>query len=173
MFNTSISYDGRPVCSFDYTYFDGMDWSNIYSAKDGLGVIELLPGMAADNLQIRCEYEFAGEAHTDKEIESVVKVMKGTAFRDAYIWVRSVPSVETSVASTGSMMVEPELNANATSDVETSGVTFIEGDDAEPYEGKINRILEAVRNKEYDAVRDLFTVQGWSMFEKLLAYGQA
>lgn len=169
----NISYDGRPVCSFDYTYFDGMDWSNIYSAKDGLGVIELLPGMAADNLQIRCEYEFAGEAHTDKEIESVVKVMKGTAFRDAYIWVRSVPSVEISVASTGNMMVEPELNANATSDVETSGVTFIEGDDAEPYEGKINRILEAVRNKEYDAVRDLFTVQGWNMFEKLLAYGQA
>ena len=83
----NISYDGKPVSSFDYTYFDGMDWSNIYSAKDGLGVIELLPGMAADNLQIRCEYEFAGEAHTDKEIESVVKVMKGTAFRDSYIWV--------------------------------------------------------------------------------------
>ena len=56
----NISYDGKPVSSFDYTYFDGMDWSNIYSAKDGLGVIELLPGMAADNLQIRCEYEFAG-----------------------------------------------------------------------------------------------------------------
>lgn len=90
--------------------------------------------MAADNLQIRCEYEFAGEAHTDKEIESVVKVMKGTAFRDAYIWVRSVPSKETSVASAGNMTVEPELNANSTSDVETSGVTFIEGDDAEPYE---------------------------------------
>ena len=132
----NISYDGKPVSSFDYTYFDGMDWSNIYSAKDGLGVIELLPGMAADNLQIRCEYEFAGEAHTDKEIESVVKVMKGTAFRDAYIWVRSVPSKETSVASAGNMTVEPELNANSTSDVETSGVTFIEGDDAEPYEEK-------------------------------------
>ena len=169
----NISYDGKPVSSFDYTYFDGMDWSNIYSAKDGLGVIELLPGMAADNLQIRCEYEFAGEAHTDKEIESVVKVMKGTAFRDAYIWVRSVPSKETSVASAGNMTVEPELNANSTSDVETSGVTFIEGDDAEPYEEKMNRILLAVRDKNYDNVRNLFTDQGWVMFEKLLAYGQA
>jgi len=169
----NISYDGKPVSSFDYTYFDGMDWSNIYSAKDGLGVIELLPGMAADNLQIRCEYEFAGEAHTDKEIESVVKVMKGTAFRDAYIWVRSVPSKETSVASVGNMTVEPELNANSTSDVETSGVTFIEGDDAEPYEEKMNRILLAVRDKNYDNVRNLFTDQGWVMFEKLLAYGQA
>ena len=162
----NISYDGKPVSSFDYTYFDGMDWSNIYSAKDGLGVIELLPGMAADNLQIRCEYEFAGEAHTDKEIESVVKVMKGTAFRDAYIWVRSVPSKETSVASAGNMTVEPELNANSTSDVETSGVTFIEGDDAEPYEEKMNRILLAVRDKNYDNVRNLFTDQGWVMFEK-------
>lgn len=169
----NISYDGRPVCSFDYTYFDGMDWSNIYSAKDGLGVIELLPGMAADNLQIRCEYEFAGEAHTDKEIESVVKVMKGTAFRDAYIWVRSVPSMETSVALTENMTVESKFATGAVSEVETSGVTVIEGDAAGPYEKKINRILEAVRNKEYDAVRDLFTVQGWNMFEKLLAYGSA
>ncbi len=169
----NISYDGNPVSSFDYTYFDGMDWSNIYSAKDGLGVIELLPGMAADNLQIRCEYEFAGEAHTDKEIESVVKVMKGTAFRDAYIWVRNVPTVETSVASTGNMTVEPKSDTDAVSEAKTSGVTFIEGDDAEPYRERINQILDAVRNKEYDAVRGLFTAQGWNMFEKLLAYGQA
>ena len=102
-----------------------------------------------------------------------MKVMKGTAFRDAYIWVRSVPSKETSVASAGNMTVEPELNANSTSDVETSGVTFIEGDDAEPYEEKMNRILLAVRDKNYDNVRNLFTDQGWVMFEKLLAYGQA
>ncbi len=169
----NISYDGNPVSSFDYTYFDGMDWSNIYSAKDGLGVIELLPGMAADNLQIRCEYEFAGEAHTDKEIESVVKVMKGTAFRDAYIWVRNVPTVGTSVASTGNMTVEPKSDTDAVSEAKTSGVTFIEGDDAEPYRERINQILDAVRNKEYDAVRGLFTAQGWNMFEKLLAYGQA
>ena len=51
----NITYAGEPISSFDYTYFDGRNWSNIYSAKDGLGVIELLPGMATDNDLLRVD----------------------------------------------------------------------------------------------------------------------
>lgn len=36
-----ITYKGKPVNTIDYTYFDGQGWSNIYSAKDGPGVLEL------------------------------------------------------------------------------------------------------------------------------------
>lgn len=39
----SIKYKGIPVNSIDYTFFDGRDWSNLYSAKDGVGVLELAP----------------------------------------------------------------------------------------------------------------------------------
>lgn len=176
----NITYAGEPISSFDYTYFDGRNWSNIYSAKDGLGVIELLPGMATDNIQVRCEYEFSGEAHTDKEIESVVKVMKGTAFRDAYIWVRATADSAVPVASSVTSLLASTENAvnNLTASAATAAepvpvVTVVEGDEAAPYETVIGRVLDAVRTREYYAVQPLFTEQGWTMFEKLLAYGQA
>ena len=47
-----VFYKGKPACNYDYSYFDGRDWSNIYSAKDGTGIIEL-PVMAnIDNLPV-------------------------------------------------------------------------------------------------------------------------
>ena len=70
-----ITYKDKPINSFDYTYFDGMDWSNIYSAKDGRGVIDIRPDQAPDNLKVKCEYEFAGEAHIDREIEGVISIV--------------------------------------------------------------------------------------------------
>lgn len=168
----NITCDGKPVSSFDYTYFDGRNWSNIYSAKDGLGVIELLPGMATDNIQIRCEYEFAGEAHIDKEIESVVKVMKGTAFRDAYIWVHR--TVEPQMATATCSPSATSAVAESAPEVADAGeISCLEGEAAEYYEVRIGRILDAVQSKSYDTVRPLFTEQGWDMFERLLAYGRA
>lgn len=33
--NLKVLYKGQPARNYDYTYFDGRDWSNIFSAKDG------------------------------------------------------------------------------------------------------------------------------------------
>ena len=49
----SVLYKGNPVTSLDYTYFDGMNWSNLYSARDGRGVLEMRPGASTDNLQVK------------------------------------------------------------------------------------------------------------------------
>ena len=66
-----------------------MDWSNIYSAKDGQGVVDLRPGHISENLRLKCEYEFAGESHIDREIENVMALTGGVSFRDAYINVNT------------------------------------------------------------------------------------
>ena len=47
-----FTFREKPVASLDYTFFDGSRWSNIYSAKDGNGVIELAPGFAGESIQI-------------------------------------------------------------------------------------------------------------------------
>ena len=91
-----ILYKDKPVTSFDYTYFDGMDWSNIYSAKDGIGIVDLRPGAVADNIRIKCEFEFSGETHIDREIESVMALVNSSTFRDAYF---SVPANAATVNS--------------------------------------------------------------------------
>lgn len=63
-YEITATYDGRPVRSMDYTYFDGVDNSPVYSILDGKGLVELRPGMAMDAVQLKLEYEFRGLSRT-------------------------------------------------------------------------------------------------------------
>ena len=161
-----ITYKGQPVTSFDYTYFDGMDWSNIYSAKDGHGVIDLRPGQTAENLKVKCEYAYEGETHIDREIESVMALVDGTPFRNAYINVVGTPKQ----AQTASLkMVQPvQVAATAAS---SAVATPLGSYDA--YMNILNDVSKAIRQKNYDAISGLFTEKGKSQFKQLISYGRA
>lgn len=156
----SFTYKGRPVASFDYTYFDGMDWSNIYSAKDGQGVIDLRPGQIADNIRIKCEYEFAGESHIDREIESVTALTGGMSFRNAYINVSSIPQ---NSKQANLEIKEIKSATNATSAKTDYGKHVV----------ILNEISKAISQKAYTSTEKYFTQKGWSQFQKLIHYGRA
>ena len=155
-----ITYKNRPVNTFDYTYFDGMDWSNIYSAKDGKGVIDLRPGQAPDNLKIKCEYEYSGEAHIDREIEGVMAIVDGTPFRNAYINVPINVQLSNNV---------PILSSKPTS--ETAAVNFVE--DYTPYMNILNEVNKSISKKNYSSIAKFFTTKGKEQFDKLINYGRA
>lgn len=156
----SFTYKGRPVASFDYTYFDGMDWSNIYSAKDGQGVIDLRPGQIADNIRIKCEYEFAGESHIDREIENVMALTGGVSFRNAYINVSSIPQ---NSKQANLEIKEIKSATNATSAKADYGKHVV----------ILNDISKAISQKDYNSTEKYFTQKGWSQFQKLIHYGRA
>lgn len=190
-----VLYKGKPATSLDYTYFDGMNWSNLYSARDGMGIVEMRPGASTDNIRVKCEYEYASESHIDKEIEGVVNVMRGRVFRDASKTVASEAGA--SVASTSA----PEQTASAsTASTPTSNVvshlanlanaaaslvpnqtivaprgelTLMTEEEAAPYKSSMDRLTTAIRASKYDDVKDLFTADGLDMFNKLIAYGKA
>ena len=152
----SVNYNGRPVTSFDYTYFDGMDWSNIYSAKDGLGIIDLRPGQLTENIRIKCEYEFAGESHIDREIENVMSITGGVSFRNAYINV-----------SSGSKLSQESINGTKpilSSTTSTDYSTFLP---------VMNEITKGISQKSYESLQKHFTTKGWGQFQKLINYGRA
>jgi len=162
-----ITYKDQPVASLDYTYFDGRGYTNIYSAADGLGTMEMQPGVSTDNLKIKCEYEYLGETQIDKEIASVVEVMKGRNFRNAYINVSG-----DGVASVKPLKAEAEVAVakEAVADMPLSVVTEAE---ANPYESIMEKVVGAIRKKEYATVDQYFTPEGKEMFHKLLHYGDA
>ena len=85
----NIYFEETPVVNLDYKYWDGVDWSPVYSAKDGTGIIELT-GVSTqiENLKIKIEYEFLHEVRIDKEVESVLKVSKPIPFPKAYLSVK-------------------------------------------------------------------------------------
>lgn len=76
-----FTYKGEPVSSLDFTYFDGRNWSNIASVKNGRGTMEFNSGMVPENIQINCEYAYRGQAHINQEIKSVLNVIKVGAFK--------------------------------------------------------------------------------------------
>ena len=187
-----VLFKDEPVTSMDYTYFDGMDWSNIYSAKDGRGFIELRPGMTTENMKIKCEYEYSGEAHIDKEINTVVNVMKGKVFRDAYVVVEKTPSNSPSMGRTQASRNQLTVTSDLQSDIIEGGdlksttnnlrianpqgqnqITLLSEDKIVPYRESIEKVIAAIKSGSYATAEECFTEEGKDMYRRLISYGNA
>lgn len=149
------SYLGEPVKSMDYTYFDGADYSGIHSILDAYGTVELRSGYAGENLTVKIEYEFAGRAVCDREVEDVMKAQKKSLFKKANIRIdlRKVSSTEglgTAVAVDRTLAMDSS---------------------AEEYIDKVLKVSNSVKSLNPQASRSLFNDDGWEDFRKLLSYG--
>lgn len=161
-----ITYKGKPVSSIDYSFFDGRDWSNLYSAKDGVGVVELAPGNSASNIQIKIEYEYRGEARIDKDVESVMQILPSSVMRHAYINLntkkeKAKNESENSLDNSFSK-ISPAIYKRPAKIEDTLGCS-----------DKIKQVISAITCKDYDSVKSLFTQEGYEVYTQLLKYGKA
>ena len=159
----SFTFRGKPVSSLDYTYFDGRSWSNIYSARNGKGTLELASGSKVDHFQLKYEYVFRGEAtNIDRETAACLKVVKGQALRKSY-------------ATVGGASAGAARNATAAKAQSATAVAcqFEAPQNTKPYELALGRIRSAIKLRRPDDVRDLFTDEGWDMYTRLIHYGNA
>lgn len=158
-YEITATYDGRPVRSMDYTYFDGVDNSPVYSILDGKGLVELRPGMAMDAVQLKLEYEFRGLSRNDSEVEAVVEAMKPAVYRRAYHRVAldgaASPAESTSMDVNGSMQ-----SPLALTDMGTLGTAVMKP------------VMQALRSGSIEQCRQKFTADGWEEFSKLMGYGK-
>ena len=165
-----VLYKEKPVTSLDYTYFDGMDWSSLYGAKDGRGFVELRPGMTTENLKIKCEYEYSGEAHIDKEISIVVNVMKGRVFRNAYVMVEGKTNDNENIFSVTS---DKKDGTNEGGQFEKQTITLLSESESAPYVKSIETVLAAIKSGNYASAEECFTEDGRDMYRRLISYGNA
>lgn len=158
-YEITATYDGRPVRSMDYTYFDGVDNSPVYSILDGKGLVELRPGMAMDAVQLKLEYEFRGLSRNDSEVEAVVGAMKPAVYRRAYHRVAldgaASPAESSSTDVNGSMQ-----SPLALTDMGTLGTAVMKP------------VMQALRSGSIEQCRQKFTADGWEEFSKLMGYGK-
>lgn len=158
-YEITATYDGRPVRSMDYTYFDGVDNSPVYSILDGKGLVELRPGMAMDAVQLKLEYEFRGLSRNDSEVEAVVGAMKPAVYRRAYHRVAldgaASPAESTLTDVNGSMQ-----SPLALTDMGTLGTAVMKP------------VMQALRSGSIEQCRKKFTAEGWEEFSKLMGYGK-
>lgn len=159
-----ITYKGKPVNSIDYTYFDGQGWSNIYSAKDGRGVLELAPGNEAESYQLKYEFEYRGQAQIDRELESVLNIVRSTPMRDAYV------NVQASAVAQPAVMMQKESFSTTNTAIRVAPKAL---EQTERFAKTIDKVLASVRTRNYESVKSYFTATGWDVYQKLIHYGSA
>ena len=165
-----VLYKGKPARNYDYSYFDGRDWSNIYSAKDGLGLVELPAIASVDGLSVKTEYMFEGEANIDSELAEVMESVTPIAMRNAYLKL-SAPQ-QTSAAQPANTQQGENLLASAMQAKETnSGMKFLSSETAAPYEQTMAKVEQAIRTRNFDGIESLCTPEGYDMFQRLIKYG--
>lgn len=156
-----FTYKGQPVASLDYTYYDGVRWSNLYSAKGGKGVLELASGAIGENIQLKYEYAYLGEVHIDKEVEEVLGTVVGNSMRKSYVTIKG----DIDKASVKEMAKVDRAGKKET----YAKVTVVE--DAH-VKSSMDRVIEAIKTKNYASVNDVFTPDGLKMYYRLMEYGR-
>jgi len=89
----SMKFRGEKVQTLDYIFYTGDDWSNITSARDGLGVVEYFGVFSreVEKIRMRIEYEYANKANIDKELQEALDVAYVPFFKNSEI---SIPLVD-------------------------------------------------------------------------------
>lgn len=163
-----VLYKDRPACNYDYTYFDGRDWSNVFSAKDGRGIIEL-PAMAnIDGLSVKTEYAFEGEANIDNELAEVMETVSLSAMRSAYLKVNGscMENVPEETATQFAAIAEENKETN-------TGMRFLSDKATTPYRDTMQKVENAIRTRNFTELDNLCTETGLDMFNRLIKYGNA
>lgn len=159
-------YKEKPVRNLDYTYFDGIDWSNIYSAKDGLGIIELRP-QSPKNIQIKIEYECYSEALIDSEVSEVLNTIKSKVFKKAY----------TSIKLDDNNIIDKNNNNSiaANYNEKSTDSSLLKNNEREitEIEPIIEKITNCIIKKQHQNINTLFTEDGYHIYESLIKYGNA
>ena len=163
-----ISYNGYPVRNCDYSFFDGRNWSLPIGAKDGRGIAELTGDVAIHKtVRLKIEYAFENEWKVDHEVQNVLSKVEPIIFRKSYIDL-PLQNIQEQTSQN-----ETPVVANAEEQQIRMPDTQIQSVDGSEYLSMLERVENAIRNKNYESVRDCFTVEGYDVFIRLIQYGRA
>ena len=171
---TSFTFRGKPAASLDFTYNDGRGWSNLCSAKDGVGVIELNREQLPSKLFIRYEFKYLGQAMMDAEVEAVLKAVKTSTWKKSEIMVPFTLAVNDKEAvKEKEDKITLEKPATEVKSTGEKAILQLPPQEAAEYLSILNDIVNNIKTKQYSNCYKYFTQDGRDMFEKLLKYGKA
>ena len=160
-YNLNIQYNKKPAQNFDYVYWTGKDWTNIYSSRDGIGYAEVAGDEAVKEIKFKAEYAFEGETNIDNELRDVMGKLEIIPFRGSYFNVQ--------VAPTQAKQTLPETRKIST----LEDLILSEVANTQPYDSLMAIIVKAIKAKNYEKVRPLFMPDAFEKYVRLLQYGDA
>jgi hypothetical protein len=176
----NFTYKGKPVTSIDYTYSDGGFWSNLCSAKDGVGLVQLSPGTPQDLINVELEFEYRGQAMLDPEIQSVLQVIPSVKLAKASKFVKNdeanhLATTNSAIASSPNEPTPASAIATSFTDIEPEFFQTPQSFTSDEYfDTAMSKIVAAIRNRSlYNEIKQYFTDEGLATYNKLIGYGNA
>ena len=169
-----IKYKDKPVVNFNYKYVNGKQVSEVFTAKDGVGELQLPRNASLGKLKVVAEYECRDEANIHPDLRSVMESTDPVPFSAAEFRVdtKECPQVNRDnyvmqIASSAS-----QVSASAYMP-KTTVPSSLNTQEASKYLPTIELIEKAIVKADYSSLSTKFTPEGWDMFNKLIAYGEA
>lgn len=176
----NILYKDRPVQNLDYSYWNGRDWSNIVSSKNGTGVVELPMIGEKKVIRLKTEYAFEGEANIDMELRNVMEKLPQIPYKNSYFDISSLPRPKPVAIFKKDGQAVSGIRNDADSGENLKLPLSDKHADSIPSLTNVDKnnltmkcVITAIMHKDFDSVRNLFTEEGFSIYMKLLKYGNA
>ena len=170
-----FNYKGCPVSGLDFLYSDGREECD-GAAKDGRGMLEMAPGYETEFYHLDIEYEYKNLARGDDELQAVLNVVAKAAFPESSVSVKgraaqggtsvaaSRPTARPATASVASTDAPAEASAAGPSPSQTV-------DDDALYCEAMEKVLAAIKSRNYVKASSCFTLEGLDVYNKLISYG--
>lgn len=167
-----FTYEEKPLSSVEFTYSDGRSECH-GSAKDGRGMLEMIPNFETDTYHINIEYEYKGQARGDAEMQSVLDIITKRNFSKSALTINDKGSIKSAVVQS-----EKKQSVNSTSStnnlqtgVRLNPTVSQQADNQQQYADVLAKVVESIRTRNYSNSASVFTVEGLEIFNKLIAYG--
>lgn len=162
----TVRYDGKPATTCTFKYGTGSGYSSLITARDGMALIELSPNVPMNPLKLYVEYLFKDENHANAELKPLLESFKGAGLvQNQYLLNEGKKELKADKKEAKAFQMQVAAGAN-------EGIHEMNATDSAPYVGLMEKIIWAISNRKYDAVKDFCTEDGWMMFERLMKYGK-
>lgn len=105
-------------------------------------------------------------------MESVLKVVRGSALRKSYITIPLEPSNSYSNQA-AEQPAATEISLNNTNATAATNATITEVKDETPYRKVMDDVIAAIKSADYSKANACFTTDGLAMYRDLISYGKA
>ncbi len=170
-----FTYQGKPVSGLDFLYSDGrQDCEG--AAKDGRGMLEMAPGYETENYHLNIEYEYKNLARGDDELRAVLDVVTKASFPESAIHVKARVSQNAAPATAKVTTAQQSTATIATAKPSTHATEVAPSpsqtvDDNAPYRMAMEKVLSAIKSRNYLKANTCFTLDGLDVYNRLISYG--
>lgn len=172
-----FTYKGKPVRSIDYRFYDGTQWSGLYSAKDGRGIVENNSSSDLNKFRIRYESSHSHLLHIDSEIKHIQELIssQGTdeeiAKQRKELETDTLESISPDEIKNKILSVLAQHEENPQHDTTRLEIAAVHN--TADLEQVIDRFCSAIEDGTYSLPDSLFAHDGLSIFNRLMRYGNA